>query len=338
MKEQLKQNKSKKPAFSHDRFFKTFYSDASLSKELLTLIFSKRELKAYNLNKLKIEKDTFGDKRADLILSIPFKAFPKIRLRIFVLLEHKSFYDKNFYGQGLDYQVILRKFLIQQLGSAQPIMPVLFYHGQEPFKWKKSLQEEDFKTFFTKIPIESRKSMLNYEPRIINTQDPKIRKAYKGKKFKGYGVIKLLDEIWSLKKNITPSKVIEAYDGFEEVFKGLRGEARKTAELRVLEYLEENTNLNSKIWKQAEGQLIEKGLLTKGGLMQDVREVIRAKGIWEGMRKGVQQGIEKGRQKGREERDKEVIINMLKEKADISFIAKVTGFSESQIKELKNNS
>ena len=164
-------------------------------------------------------------------------------MRIFVLLEHKSFYDKNFYGQGLDYQVILRKFLIQQLGSAQPIMPVLFYHGKELFKWKKSLQEEDFKTFFSKIPMESRKSMLNYEPRIINTQDPKIRRAYKGKNFKGYGVVKLLDEIWSLKKNITPLKVIEAYDGFEEVLKGLKGEARKTTELRILEYLKENWSI-----------------------------------------------------------------------------------------------
>ena len=61
MKEQLQQKKTKKPAFSHDRFFKTFYSDPNLSKELLALIFSKRELKAYNLNKLKVEKDTFGD-------------------------------------------------------------------------------------------------------------------------------------------------------------------------------------------------------------------------------------------------------------------------------------
>ena len=318
--------KTKKPAFSHDRFFKSFYSDPKLSKELLGLIFSKKELKAYNLNGLKIEKDTFEDKRADLILSIPFKAYPKIRLRVFILLEHKSSYDKNFFDQLLNYQVLLRKLLIQQIGCAQPIIPVLFYHGKEPLKWKKSLQEEDFKSFFSKIPIESRKNMLNYEPKVINTKDLKIRKAYKGREFKGHGVIKLLDEIWSLKKNITPLKVIEAYAGFEEVLKGLKGQARKTAELRILEYLNDNTDLSLKIWRQAEKLLIEKGLLKQGGLMQDVREVIKEKGVWEGMRKGMQ----KGRQ--------EVVLNMLKEKADISFIAKVTGLSESAIKKLKNNS
>ena len=50
----------KKPSFSHDRFFKGFYSDPKLARELLQLIFSKEELKAYDLKNLKIEKDTFG--------------------------------------------------------------------------------------------------------------------------------------------------------------------------------------------------------------------------------------------------------------------------------------
>jgi len=54
----------------------------------------------------------------------------------------------------------------------------LFYHGKEPFKWKGSLQEEDFKSFFSKIPRELRKSMLN-EPRVINTKDSGIREGTK---------------------------------------------------------------------------------------------------------------------------------------------------------------
>ncbi|MBC6415067.1 MAG: Rpn family recombination-promoting nuclease/putative transposase, partial [Bdellovibrionales bacterium] len=43
-------------SFSHDKFFKDFYSDPKLSQELLQLIFSKEECKAYDLEKLKIEK------------------------------------------------------------------------------------------------------------------------------------------------------------------------------------------------------------------------------------------------------------------------------------------
>ena len=42
------------------------------------------------------------------------------------------------------------------------------------------------------------------------------------------------------------------------------------------------------------------------------------------------------REKGQQERNTEVILNMLKEKADLSFISKVTGLSEKEIKKLKN--
>ncbi len=333
-RENKSQAQREKPKLTHDNFFKLFYSDPKLAKELVKLIFSKKELRAYNLNKLQIEKDTFEAKRADLIYSLPFKDQPKNRVQIFILLEHKSFYDKYMYSQLLDYQVLGRKLSIQQIGYAQPIISLLFYHGEQPLKWKKSLQEEDFAPFFSKIPVESRKNMLNYEPKIINTQDPKIQKALKGGKFKGYSVIKLLSEIWSLKRNPTPLKIRDAYAEFEEILKDLKGKERKTVELRILEYLRDNTELDSRVWEKAEKLLVEAGTLKKGGLMQDVREIIKEKGRWEGERKGRREG----RQEGRQERDKEVVLNMLKEKADISFIAKVTGLSEKAIKKLKNGS
>ena len=64
--------------------------------------------------------------------------------------------------------------------------------------------------------------------------------------------------------------------------------------------------------------------------MQDVREIIKEKGRWEGERKG----LKKGRQEGRQE----VVLNMLKKKLDISVISEVTGFSEKEIQKLKNGS
>ncbi len=132
----------KKPAFSHDSLFKHFYSDPDLARELLQLIFSKKEAQAYDLKKLKIEKDTFEGKRADLIISVPFKANPKMKLELLILLEHKSHYDKYLFEQQLDYQILVRKHTIRQKGYPQPIMPALFYQGKQPLKWKKSLQEE----------------------------------------------------------------------------------------------------------------------------------------------------------------------------------------------------
>ena len=67
-------------------------------------------------------------------------------------------------------------------------------------------------------------------------------------------------------------------------------------------------------------------ILKTGGLMQDVREVIKEKGRWE------------GRKEGRQERDKEVILKMLKKELDIALISEVTGLSETAIRKLKNGS
>ena len=64
--------------------------------------------------------------------------------------------------------------------------------------------------------------------------------------------------------------------------------------------------------------------------MQDVREIIKEKGRWEGERKG--------RKEGRQEERKQVVLNMLKKKTDIAFISEVTGLSEKAIKQLKNGS
>ncbi len=181
--------------------------------------------------------------------------------------------------------------------------------------------------------------------RIINTQDPKIRQAaFKGRKFKGHSVVKLLSEIWSLKKKPTPLKIKTAYAEFEEILKGLKGQARKTVELRILEYLRDNTELDSKTWEKAEKLLIEAGILKQGGLMQDVREIIKEKGRWEGERKGLKKGLKKGRQEGRQEglqegrqeERQQVVLNMLKKKLDISIISEVTSLSEKEIKKLKN--
>ena len=59
----------------------------------------------------------------------------------------------------------------------------------------------------------------------------------------------------------------------------------------------------------------------------DIKELIKEKGRWEGRQEGMQEGMQAGLQA--------VIANMLKEKADIAFISKVTGLSEDEIKKMK---
>ena len=124
----------------------------------------------------------------------------------------------------------------------------------------------------------------------------------------------------------------------KDLIRDLKGERRKDLILNIHEYLIENTDLEEKTWKQAEAWLIEEGFLTEGGIM-NIREYIKEKYLWEGRQEGHQEGRQEGEreglQKGRQDERQQVILNMLKEKADISFISKVTGLSEKEIKKLK---
>ena len=332
MNQKLKTNQKTKPAFSHDSFFKHFYSDPKLTKELFGLVFSKQTLKTCNWNKMKIEKDTFKGKRADLIFSVPLTSHPKVRLNIFILLEHKAHYDKELHSQCLGYQVLMREHHLVQFGCAMPTSCVLFYHGKQPLKWNKTLQEEDFGKNLSKIPVEFRKNMLNYGIKILDANSPQVRKAYK--KLKSRGVIDLLSKIWSIKKP-GPAKVKDIFLSFEALLKQTKGQQKKDTILKILEYLIDNTGLDLKTWKKAERLIIEEGILPKGGVM-DIREHIKEKGRYEGMQKGIQKGRQEGRQEGMQARGKEIVLNMLKKSADLSFISEVTGLSEKEIKKLKN--
>ncbi|MCY4321018.1 MAG: Rpn family recombination-promoting nuclease/putative transposase, partial [Bdellovibrionaceae bacterium] len=312
------------------------FSNLKRARKLVEFVLSKKELGVYDIKKLRIEKESFKESRkADLILSIPFKKSAKIRARIFILCEHKSHYDKGLFCQVLDYIILLRNWLIKQAGHAELIIPVLFYHGRKAMKWKGSLLEDDFKGFFNKIPIETKKDMLNFNLRIINTKDLKVRNWFKKKAKECWGFIRLLDEIWDI-KNPDKEKVrriIKDYFGSE--LKGATKEKEKELAISVISYLQSAGGLRKAVWKSAEKLLIKDNIMRGGtymGAIERIREEGMQKGIEKGMRQGRQEGLEKGMQQGRQE----IILNLLKEKADISFISKVTGMPEKKIKKLKN--
>ena len=69
---------------------------------------------------------------------------------------------------------------------------------------------------------------------------------------------------------------------------------------------------------------------------QEGRQEGMQQGIQKGMQQGIQKGMQQGRQEGRQDRDREVVLNMLRNNLDISLICKVTGLSLEEIKKLQN--
>ena len=318
MKKSIKN--TRKVVFSHDRFFKDTFSNLKRARKLVEFVLSKNELELFDINGLRVEKDSFIEGRhADIVLSLPFKD-SKERARLFPLLEHKSQYDKDLFEQILDYIYYLRKWVIKQMGYRPLIIPILFSHGKNPIKWAKSLQEDDFKLKFKKFPLETQKSMLNYGLRIINTKDEKVRKWFKNNAPECWGFIRLLDEIWNI-KNPDKEKVrniIKDYFGSE--LKGATKEEEKELAISVIRYLQSAGGLKKEVWKEAEKLLIKDKILKQGGDYMGAIENIREEGRFEGQQEGKQ----------------EVVLNLLKKKQNISFISEVTGLPEKEIKKLKS--
>ena len=74
--------------------------------------------------------------------------------------------------------------------------------------------------------------------------------------------------------------------------------------------------------KETLQRAVEKGLNQKGENDVGIREYIK----------------EESWKEGRQEKERELVLNMLKEKLDFSVISKATGLSEEEIKNLKNGS
>ena len=299
----------------HDVFFKEFYANPHFALELFHLVFSQKERLAFDWTKLKPEKDTFPDTRADLVFSVPLKHQPRVRFHICLLLEHKAQYSRRLFSQLLEYQCGLHKQTLQATGQPLPVIPVLFYHGKTPWHWSVSFQDGVWGKAMTDIPVACRKNMLNYELRLLDARAAKITRILNDPTVQSRGALYLLREIWWFKPEVA---ALERVLGLLKALAGRRDDLI----LSAVDYLFKAVpGMSRKVWEQAEQGAMAKGLLAKGGYM-GVKERIR----------------EEGRQEGQRESRREVVRNMLQNKLETPLIAKVTGLSEKEINKLKNGS
>ena len=271
----------------------------------------------------------------------------------------------------LAYQFFIIGKNFQEGEDVGPVIPVLFYHGKEPWKGQKSFQEGFWGEFFAKTPVSMQKNMLNYELKLLDTHNPKVERVLKDKSFKSRGFLNVLKGVWLLKAEEDVLK--EAVSLFDN-WPGDKNDLL----LSLGDYLWATVpGMTEELWKKVENEACKKGIFSKGGYM-NIREYIKEegrqegiqkgrqegiqkgiqkgiqegiqkgrqegiqkgiqKGIQEGIQKGRQEGIQKGIQKGIQEGRQQVVLNMLQKKLDASLISEVTGLSEEEIKNLKNGS
>ena len=321
----------------HDKIFKRFFSILAFAKELIRLMFSKKDLSCFDLSKLRVEKDTWANKLADLVYSLPFKEHPDKSLTVFILLEHKVKYDPRIWSQLLSYQASLHDH-ISKAGWPMPIIVGVFYHGKKPWEWPQSFQEGLWgKNILKKLGFLTQ-FMLNYKIKLLSTHDELLQQAMGDKSLKSQAILNLMDKIWELEDS--PEELKKAVALFGE----LSGE-KEDFILYVLDYLESMKVVTNKSWRDLEKELVLEGTFKKGGFM-DIREEIKErgrlegwqKGQQEGWQKGQQEGWQKGQQEGMQQGQRKLILKLLEGGLNLQSICKYTGFSEDEINRLKNGS
>ena len=302
----------------HDLLFKMCLENIQCTKEFFSLALPKKILDLFNWEKLQEEKDSFPNKRADLVFSVPYKDLKnpskelKNESRVFFLIEHKSKYDPNTFFQIFTYKNKLMEKSYKQKKKARSVISILFYHGKTPWNPKKTFHSEMFEDFMEKLPLDLRE---NHGVFILDIHDPKVKAAIQNPDCKIRGFLKLFLDGRNLESN--EALLYECVS----LFKSWEGDREESA-LVVWSYIRSvNPGISEELLKKVERRAIKNGIFPEGGNM-NVRDLIRQEGIQEGREEGIQ-------------RIQQIVSNMFQNNLDVSFISKVTGLSKKEIKKLK---
>ena len=337
----------------YDQLFKDVYAFTENALELLKAILSKAELSILDLVKIRLEKESFTKGlMADLLYTIPLKAYPHIRIPLLILFEHKSTYSSKVLIQvlGYMYEIIKKYIKVEGKTTIPPLLAVLFSHGDRQIKGPLSLQnllpkewldlqsqEEGLKGPFSSLS----KDMLNYKMRVYDVHDPKIYKSW-------YNLNSRIALHLFKDKNLLTSqdeKVLE--NELVYLFEGLRDVTNQDIILSAVQYhlsrknpkidlkffnrcLKLASDQDSKLVKVEGGKMGEYIPMMERGLLEGL-----AKGQEKGIQIGQKKGIQIGREEGRQEEKQDIILNMLKNKIDISTIMKITEVTEDKILQLQ---
>ncbi len=122
----------------HDKLFRETYSDRDNARSFLSHYLPDKVLKLIDLSSLEISKDSFIEKDlSDFYSDMLYKVnlIGGSRGFIYVLFEHKSYYDRHVHLQLLEYMVRIWRLHIKQ-NPKKPVqlpivIPLLICHGRK---------------------------------------------------------------------------------------------------------------------------------------------------------------------------------------------------------------
>ncbi len=122
----------------HDRFFKQIFSHVSNTRDFVQLSFPPDMVQKMDLTSLSLDEKSYitaqvDESFSDLVYSCNYKV--KKLIKICLLFEHKSRQSPTDVFQILSYMTNAYMQAIKQKKRQEIVIPIVFYHGQKP--WKK---------------------------------------------------------------------------------------------------------------------------------------------------------------------------------------------------------
>jgi predicted transposase/invertase (TIGR01784 family) len=117
----------------HDPFVRSILSGKQEAIDFLDSSFPKQITENLDLENLELMKESFvtmnEESRTDLLYKIPLKSSSSVF--VYVLFEHKSYYDPHIYFQLLEYLSKIYSWQKQSGEVVKVVIPFVFYHGEK---------------------------------------------------------------------------------------------------------------------------------------------------------------------------------------------------------------
>ena len=259
---------------SHDKFFKEIFSNKENAVGFLQGALPQNISINIDFDTLQTDNTSYIDEElqeifADLVFDVQYKTDTKIKIAI--LIEHKSFVPKYPHIQILKYILKIWEANMKQKQALTPIVPMLFYAGKQ--KWI----QRPFREYFNEIDD----TLLFHQPvfeyllmDISHKSDQEIAKMYE--------IFDVRIAMLAMKKIFED---IQNFSNFAVIFSGLDEleltERRRNFLASILRYIISNVDINHKT-------IIEEitKVSTKGG---KIAMTTATRLIEQGMQQGMQQ-------------------------------------------------
>ncbi|MDR1483461.1 MAG: Rpn family recombination-promoting nuclease/putative transposase [Planctomycetaceae bacterium] len=301
---------------SHNTFFELVFQLKNVACAFLLFLLPQKLLGEINLSQLTVTIQRFRDEhfqesRADMVYEIPLKNNSKQHVKIYIVIEHKSYDDSHSMSQLLKYeqQIIDHEITLAKKEGRytkdfklSPIILVIFHHGVGIYTGSVELGDEFEQVAGTEDYKLKQKAILfdlSTLPKNELPHDPKVPELYISLRIMQVIMNKNLDNILSE----------------EDLFNELKPysdkpEYRRFARLFMLYVLDSNYYLTQN-GEQQFNQQIQKTF--KGVKMQlsPLAERYAAIGREEGIAIGVERGIAIGESRNSAKSKAESIISIL---------------------------